>query len=292
MVTTTLINNEGKAISLDRTYNETPTRSQPTQFSIGIEQADPSVASTSLTHPVPIEGTTTINDCEVTTGWTASTDGALTVNSTTYKEGSNSISIAKSGSTEAFVGASRTISSIDITTSRIDLWIYLVDKTDLIASGTGIQVQAGQDSSNYYYKNFDIADLESAWNYLYLSSTDNSGETGSPTASGIVYFNLVFYTDNTSDTIAADRVLMDDIKLAGVGTFFENFMIDTTIDYTTRTATMKCYLNNIQANGYDFDGVMIFNNDTTKVSQSITKLTAESKSSTDEFSLIFVDQYI
>ena len=60
-----LVTTEGKKIFLERTYLTSPTRAVVTFFKVGIGTTDPTLGDTDLENPVPINGTETVDDCEV-----------------------------------------------------------------------------------------------------------------------------------------------------------------------------------------------------------------------------------
>lgn len=56
MTTGQIITNSGKLIVLDRTFNSSPTRSEPNQFKVGTGTTTPSLSDTDLVTPVSIDG--------------------------------------------------------------------------------------------------------------------------------------------------------------------------------------------------------------------------------------------
>lgn len=56
MATGNIITTSGKLISIDRTFNSSPTRTAPTQFKVGTGTTTPAVGDTDLVTPVSIDG--------------------------------------------------------------------------------------------------------------------------------------------------------------------------------------------------------------------------------------------
>jgi len=57
MATGQVITTDGRKIMLDRTFNTSPTRAEPTQFKIGTGTTTPDASDTDLETPVNINGT-------------------------------------------------------------------------------------------------------------------------------------------------------------------------------------------------------------------------------------------
>lgn len=293
MATNSVITTEGKQIILDRVYETSPTKSAPQQFKVGINQADITTGTTSLTLPVPISGTEAVDDFEDYTTWTAGTDTVLADNTTRFKENTKSMSIAKTGTTGTSMSATKTVTSRDFTSKRLNLWVYITALSDLVASGTALTVRYGSDSSNYYYLNVAIGSLSTGWNYITFTSATATGTTGSPTIAACDYLAIIFNTDLAADTIAADRILVDDANVASSDDFLQAFVSGyPSIDNTSLESTYRCYLSSLQANGFDISGVAVFNADGTPVMFSVDKFGPESKSSSDEFAFVFIDRTI
>lgn len=293
MATNSVITTVGKQIILDRVYEVTPTKSAPQQFKVGITQADITTGTTALTLPVPIDSTEAIDDFEDYSTWTAGTDTALADNTSTFKENATSMSVAKSGTSGTSMSASKTVTSRDFTSKRFNIWIYITALSDLVTSGTAITIRYGSDSSNYYYLNTDISSLSSGWNYIIFTSATATGTTGSPVIATCDYLAIFFNTDLVADTIAANRILVDDANVASDDDFLKDFVSGyPSINNTTLESTYRCYLDSLQANGFDLDGVMILNKDGTPLVFAVDKFGPESKGNTDEFAYVFIDRQI
>jgi len=294
MVNGSLITNSGKKIILDRTYNVAPSYTAPTVFKIGISNGTPSTSSTDLDNPVAIIGTEAVDDCEAITGWVDSADMTVTTNTTTFKENATSISLAKDAGSSADFSTAKTTTSVDFTSKTLFVWLYLTDVTDLVATGTdAITIRFGSDSSNYYQKGWDISEMAAGWNLLYFTSATADSTTGSPALTVMDYSFIQGTTDLAADTIAADRIFMDDWKLASSDDFTKTFVSGyPSVDETNFEVEIRGLLASTDANGYDINGFGLFNTDGTVLMHSEDTFTAESKSNTDQFTFIVKDRLI
>ena len=64
------------------------------------------------------------------------------------------------------------------------------------------------------------------------------------------------------------------------------------INYTTFEVEMRAFVNSLQANGYLVNGFATFNTDTDPLMQDEDTVTGESKTLTDEFTVIAKDRLI
>lgn len=155
----------------------------------------------------------TISDaCDAVTGWTAGTDGAITLNNTSgeYIEGTGSLQLDKSGATTDTVLYSKTLGTgINLTTDEHKVSIVVDDLTVLAGAGTVVKVICGTDNSNYYYKEFEQSDFdEGIWKEIKISSTNNDGDTGTPTATNCPYIAIEI-TYAAAGTTASNKIRMD-----------------------------------------------------------------------------------
>jgi len=261
------------------------TTNPPTKMRIGDSSATVGVDDTVLGRKIPIDNTEAIDSFDATTGWNAGTDSAVSLNTTTFKEGTGSISLAKSGTSGTVMSMSKTTTSRDFTSKDFWVWIYITSVTDLVASGTALTIRFGSDSSNYYYLDVDISDLSNGWNYITFNSSTATGTTSSPTIGACDYTYFAFNTDLAADTIAADRILIDDAKLASA-TDYDISLVATypTVDTVELKAENRAQLTTVQANGALFSesGEL----DSSNNLQSHAVFDGESKSSTDIFWIV------
>lgn len=158
-----------------------------------------------------------IDAMDATTGWTASTDGAIALNSTPSQvnEGSVSLNIRKTGATVAAVTYSKTFStSYEFFERKLNVDYYIETATNL-ASTDAIALRFGTDSSNYYEQTFDRADVTAgAWKTLGFARKDTGVTvTGSPGTSALNYFAIVVTADAAGTTITGANQRLDDLRL-------------------------------------------------------------------------------
>jgi len=288
-----IITNNGKITMLNRAFKASPDYTAPTVFKVGIENGTPSVTSTDLDHPIPISGVETVNDCEDHTNFTAGTDSALSDNATTYKQGNGSISIAKSGTSGTTFSMSGTVTSLDFANKKLSTWLYILDITDLVTSGTAVSIRYGNDGSNYWQYDIDIGSLANGWNLFEWEDGDASSSTGSPSTTACDYYAIILNTDLAADTVAADRVVVDDLKLISSDDYTKTYVSGyPLIDETNKEVETQMYLTSVEANGYDINGAAMFNTDSTPLMFSEDTFTAESKSNTDEFVIVAKDRLV
>lgn len=290
---TSLITNNGKKILLDRTYKVSPTYLAPTRFRIGQGQTGTSTSTTSLTRQVPFAGTEAVDSCDATTGWSAGTDSAVATYSTTKKEGTNSLSIAKTGTAGTVFSISKTTTSRDYTSKDLHTWLYITALSDLVASGTAIVIRFGSDNSNYYYKNIDISALSAGWNLIVFSSAEATGTTGSPVIASCDYYEIRLNVDAAGDTVAANRCLLDDLKLASSDDYYKTFVATyPSVDETNLEVTTRCLVLASEANGYLINGLAIENADSSPLFLSVDEFIGESKTNTDELIFTVKDRVV
>jgi len=286
MATGGTVTNLGLNIMLDRTFNGSPTRSVISTYKVGSGTTTPAAGDTDLEIPVPLDGTEAVDDCE-TDNWTDDTDTDSALNSSTYKEGSNSISLEKDDTNGTTFGVHKTTTSRDFTSKTLFVWLNITDTTDLVASGTAVTIRFGSDASNYYYYNVDISDLSNGWNLIYFDSAGATGTTGSPVIGSCDYSQIILNTDLAADTIAADRILIDDWKLASSDDFTGSYESGyPSFDYTNNEIEIQCRVTATQANNFSVSEFGLFNTDGTPLIYSHDVFTAISKTSSEE--IIFI----
>jgi hypothetical protein len=282
-----MIVNNGYKLAVNRIGKAVPDYTASSRFQVGINQATVAVADNALTFAIPINSNESVSTCEATTGWTAGTDGAITTNSTTYKQGSYSLNLTKTGATaDNVMWYNQTLSSLDFTSKTLYGWIYIKDATTLakLHSTTALEVRYGNDyNTNYYYKVYTNAQLAVGWNLLYFS-TATSTQQGTVDLAHCDSLNIKLTYTATSDTTTAGDIVIDDFKLASSGDYYKNYESGyPSVDETLYEITEKLYLNSTEANGFNITGVGTFNTDGSALAESIFKITSTSKSDTDEF---------
>jgi hypothetical protein len=294
MVNGSIITNSGKKIIINRSYKASPDYTVPSLFKVGIDNSTPSVTDTDLDNPVPMDSTEAVDDCEATTGWTDSADMTAATSTTRVKEGTYSLSLAKDNTGSATYSTAKTTTSLDFTSKTLFVWLYITDVTDLVATGTdAVTIRFGSDASNYYQMGWDISVLAAGWNMLYFTSASADSTTGTPSLAAMDYSYIALTCDLAADTVAANRIMMDDWKLASETDFTKAFEGGyPALDETNHEVEIRGTLTSVQANGYDINGFCLINSDGTILMHSEDTFTAESKASTDQFTFIIKDRLI
>jgi len=169
-----------------------------------------------------------LDRCDATTGWSASTDAsAIAVTSTAdeFKSRPSALDLGKSGATEALSWYRKTLSTqYDFNDNIIMVWLYLTNTTGLATSGTSVRLKFGSDSSNYYYKDFYLADVATGWNLLYFD-IDIALTTGNPVSTQCDTLEIYFTTTAATTTVTAGNWIMDSWRLVH-DRFFNDEYID------------------------------------------------------------------
>lgn len=290
MANGSVITTNGRKVILNRSFKSSPDYTVPSQFEIGVANETPLIGDTTLDVRVPITGTESVDDCD-TDDWSDGTDTTATLNNTTYKQGDGSISVAKSGSSGTTFSVNKATTSRDFTSKDLWMWVYFTDITDLVSSGTAMTIKFGSDNSNYYYLDIGITSLADGWNYISFSSSTATGTTGSPVITACDYTEIIFNTDLAADTVAADRVLIDDVRLASSDDYKKTITSGyPTFDETLLEVEKRGTLLSTEAVGFNINAFATFNTDSTPLMCCVDVFTAESKSTTDEFVFIDVDE--
>lgn len=221
----------------NRFANGTPTYGIPASFQAGILAQTPSAGSTSLTRKAPLTFTA-VDDCEATTGWSASTDGSVALNTTSgeFIEGSGCLNLVKSGTTQTAVTFSKTTTSVDFTSKELWVWLYIADLTNF-ATTSCVQIRFGSDSSNYYSYTVNKADLVVGPNWLYFSSATATGTTGSPVIASCDYTAIVITTSATSGTYTGNSVRIDHLQVVTAANMSSTFYSGPTQNTATDVVT-------------------------------------------------------
>ena len=161
-----------------------------------------------------------LDNCDATTDWSASTDGTIALNTTNdeVNEGTGCLNITKTGSTTDNVTFSKTLSeTFDFTRSDFKLDFYCEDITELVATGsTAVEIRIGSDSSNYYSFVFDRTKIgATAWstlNLIFDSDSSDASTTGSPDAAACDYVAIKITYASSATTVSAGDMRLDYIR--------------------------------------------------------------------------------
>lgn len=165
---------------------------------------------------------TQIDSMDAITDWNYTPNTTISVNSTTFKEGTGSVNVNKTGVAAAFAGINKTLGSQhDFTGKSVYLWLYVKDATEyakLQVTGS-FTFGFGNDNSNYYTWSVDKADISIGWNLIGPFNTDNiSSTTGSPSLTTFDFVQARLFSVASATTWTAGSYMIDDIELVTPGT--------------------------------------------------------------------------
>ncbi len=301
--------NDGKKIMLNRTFKSSPDYTIPSVFKVGILNGTPLVSDTDLDVAIPIsDGTVCDNGDNQLTG--SGGGDNTTDNSTTYKEGAGETDAKSQNLIANGTSATKTWTIADLDTNGNDavgtqpygLWLNIKDATTLAkfkTSGTAIEIKLrtnGDAADKKYYDVFTASDLAVGWTWLTSNkvNVEDMGTGGGGAPSGVLdEFIIEITTNNATDAFVAEDVMYDLLRQWATSDLTSTFVSGYPVfDYTSSEVTIRNFLSVTQANGFDINGHAIFNTDATALRDSEDTITAESKSSTDEFAFIAVDRLV
>lgn len=287
MTTGNVVTNNGKLICFHRLYNVSPTYTVPSRFQVGIGTTTPAASQTSLVQRIPISGVETVDACDATTGWTGNADTTIALNNTTFKYGTGSLNLTKTGTAGTALEAYKTTTSLDFTSKELSIWIYVKDLLTLSKIGN-TYVRFGSDGSNYYYWQINSL-LIVGWNYISNLTVATATTTGSPVIAACDYTYLYVGTALASVTWSAGDLIIDQILLGSSDDYNKAFVSGYPIlNETDLKSTIRTLLLTTDANGYALTEFGIFNTDGTPKMFSRLVNTAITKTSTVQ--VIYVER--
>ncbi len=287
----------GRQIMLNRMYTVVPTQLTPTQFSIGQGTTDPVDADTRLEQAVPISGTESVDDAEVTTGWADDADITLSVNAVTFKEGSGSLNLTKDGTAGTTAGTEKTVTSLDFTSKTLSIWLLISDSATLnkLVAIDAITIRYGSDSSNFFTYTIDRSEFTAGAFVVFQTFTSSNADstTGTPILTAMDYFRIDVNTTLAADTWSAGDVIFDDIKLISSDDFFKDVEPGfPALDIGLVQATFEADVNTLEGNGYLITETGLFNKDSPVIMESRDTFTFISKTTDDELIFTFKNRIV
>jgi hypothetical protein len=272
-----MITNNGLKIAINRINKSTPDYTPISNLKLGSLQTSADIDSTNLNLPIPINSNI-IENCDDTTGWTASSGGSLTVNETTYKN-NKALNLVKNSYTT--ISYYKTLGTqYDFTNKYLYGWIYIKNQ-DILDKIKNIQVIFGNDSANNYYKNIS---LTTGWNIISMNYDHaNINPTPDPTICDFLKIELITFGSDSEYDISAGDIIIDDFVLATESNLTKS--MDTgypSIDEEKLEVSYQFTIDTTEANGFGITGLGTFNTDTTPLMQDIFKFPVISKNSSDE----------
>jgi len=162
------------------------------------------------------EDATLIDGCDNITGWTDSADMTISLNNTTYYEGTGSINLTKDGTATANANTYKTVTSADFTEQELKFILSIIDSAALakLATIDSLSVRYGSDSSNYYEWILDNADLEEGKILINgLNSSNADSTTGTPVITAMDYFYVELSATGSAIVWSDGDFIMDYIQI-------------------------------------------------------------------------------
>lgn len=157
-----------------------------------------------------------------TTGWSASLSDSISLNTTTYQEGSGAINFIKRTTVRTYSWMYKTITSVNVTGQTIKLWIYIKDQTTLNKiSSVHVRLYSTYDT-DAKSGGISNADLAVGWN-LFSKHINDFDNMGTPDITAITTLRVQVNTNNASDTISEGNLIFDFYR---AGDYVPNSIID------------------------------------------------------------------
>lgn len=158
---------------------------------------------------------TSVNAMDATTGWVASTDAGIGIDTTTKREGTGSLELAKTGTSSTEASATLTVGATDFTGKIMNVWFYVKDQTtlDLLADTATFTLTLTDSGGGTHIQTFNKADLSitvATWEKFKVATSAMTAST-SPAAdiTDITGIKIETTSTATGDTWAAGDLLFD-----------------------------------------------------------------------------------
>ena len=153
----------------------------------------------------------TLDRCEAHTSWTKGGDASdPTTVSTDFQEGSSSVGLGKDASAATTFNYSQTLASgLDLSgDDSFVMWLLIDNSTDFakLDATSAVEIQLGNDSSNYYKLTLSNSDIYVGWQRIEARLWSDFTEEGTVDDTDIDYLNIAFTTNNATDTILCFNV--------------------------------------------------------------------------------------
>jgi len=288
-----MIVNNGFKIAINRIAKDVPDYTPISKVKFGTEQNTITITDVDLNKPVPISKWAVVDACDATTGWSGTEAQSLvSVNTTTYKEGTGALNIYKTSATSnTNLGIKKsTLTSRNATNKFLSFWIYIKDETTL-AKFISFTVRYGSSTANYYHTNLS---LSVGWSNIFLAVPSQiPNVTGSPNIAACTYFEIFGRLENGTSLVAAGDFIIDDIYLVETTNLIKDLDAGyPIIDEDNAIMTYRATLGVAEGNGFLINSLGSYNSDTPQFMQDIFLFPEISKSSGDEIVIEFRNRLI
>ena len=159
---------------------------------------------------------------DATAGWNVSLSDSISLNTTTYQEGSGAINFIKGTTVRTYSWMFKTVSSVNVTGQTIKLWIYIKDQTTLNKiRSVYVRLYSTYDT-DAKSRGISNADLAVGWN-LFSKHINDFDNMGTPDITAITTLRVQVNTNNASDTISNGSLIYDFYR---AGDYVPNSIID------------------------------------------------------------------
>jgi len=148
-----------------------------------------------------------LDSMDSTSGYTTSSGDSISLNTTTYQEGTGAINLTKSTTSRNYAFFRKSITATDVSDQTIKLWVYIKDSTTLNKINSIDMRLYDSAFSNGKIASFSTG-FTTGWNLL-LMHIDDFTELGSfdPPIAENVYYTLRL--NNNADTTSEGDVIFD-----------------------------------------------------------------------------------
>lgn len=295
------ITTAGKNVLLNRGYLSVPTYLEPTHFKIGVGTTTPAVGDTDLEQPVEFLGVEMLDACDAVLGWGivgGSQAGAAVLDNVTFKEGTGSLGLPKTGVAGTDASWDKTIGApLDGTSKDFWVWVYVLDAATLAKlADPSFRIMLGSGAAAYYWFDVAKADVAVGWNY-YVQAVPFGNQVGAPVIGALDYLRIEYNTLANGDLIAATDFIMDYWRLVSADDYRKAYLVGYPVfDEVNRTIEVRGYVNSLEGNGFNITECGEINMDVAPlvpnklVSHDV--FTAISKSTTDEILIIWKHELV
>jgi len=157
----------------------------------------------------------TLDTCDATTDWTASTDATDETLTGQLVEGYGALALGKDGTSTTAFGYTKTVTSKDGTGRRLKLALFIKD-VNVLKKTQALSIKVGSAADKTYGIILQRNQLKNGLNEFNFSLTDDMLASGTPVISALVYLSIEFTVDTNSDTITHGDIIMDYWRLEDI----------------------------------------------------------------------------
>ena len=152
-----------------------------------------------------------LDSMDSTTGWVVQADmDSITLNTVTKKEGAGALNLIKGGAGDTDAYIEKTISSTNLTTKQVKIWLYIKDTTTKNKISRA-QIYLYDTSAKYRAWDILASDLAVGWNGISIDTAADPDHQSSPAGdlSAITKIELDVDTNQGTDAYVEGEVIAD-----------------------------------------------------------------------------------